>query len=115
MAMIGFWKNGVVALTQLKMPKIAPARSPTIGPSSTAPRIAGTCMIVAEPERFGTGMKPRRVTPRKIAIAPRTPATTILRVLKAPGLSNCAPIAATFVPPSQRFDRTRADHELDGE
>src|SRR5918993_1211955 len=59
-----------------------PTIVPTIGPSRAPPRMAGTCIIVALPARLGTGIKPRRVYPRKIAIPPKIPAMTICRTLR---------------------------------
>jgi len=60
--------------------RIRPTNAPTNGPPIIPPTIAGICMVVAEPERFGTGINPIGVTLRIKEIAPKTPANTIFLV-----------------------------------
>src|SRR5579884_1588746 len=66
---------------------------PTTGPSRMPPTIAGTCMIVALMP-VGIGMNPRRLAPRKIAIAARTAEITMPRVDSPP-----CPCSNTAAPP----------------
>jgi hypothetical protein len=60
--------------------RIRPTKAPTNGPPIIPPTIAGICIVVADPERFGTGINPIGVTLRMIEIAPNTPANTIFFV-----------------------------------
>ena len=51
-----------MGLTQMEhRPNTPPSTAPAAGPSRTAPRITGMCMVVAL--MTGSGMKPRPVMP----------------------------------------------------